>query len=161
MNEHRTALAALILTTLQGYQKRFRISTRLRAALIQGASKEDRDKVMGDPVHFCLLLHTGTQYLSGTEDALDREGDVEYTFDVQLWHRWRDHDNEEYASESEWDALYNTGLLELLKTTEWIESAECQLGTPQNIVTNIVPMDGGTKDLCHYGAFTITTRSYG
>lgn len=163
MKDKRSTFKDFVLTTLQVHDTRFKADERLRDAVLHGASRAVRNQVMGDPVRYVVVFHTGRRYPSGVEtDVRGRPLSKADVFTVQVWYTYKDHETQAYSSTEEWDdAIFHatTGLVEVLEATDWIDD-QYHVGIPEGVETGIVPLDNTGKDLAHHLAFDIPVTNY-
>lgn len=163
MADKRSNLAAWMLTELQEVDSSYAVETRYRADAIYARNPKDRKRICGDPVRYCEVLHTGIGYpeddpqmMFGTGTPWQRTD----TFQVQLWHEYKDNDTYANSSQSTWDGLMDgaDSLIKQLAEINYITSAG-EIGIPQGVVIDLIQVDGIGKVLCHYAIFTIGVTS--
>jgi hypothetical protein len=167
MTGKRAEIAALILQTLETiegaqYESSWRIDEHYRLAVLEGASAEDRRRVMGDPVRYGAVYLIGEGFIQtpGRMTAQERPLDTRDTFLVELWYRYQDHEDLASSSEAMWNAM-TTGegsVLDVLRQTAWLSSASAPLGIPTEASFDIVALTSGTEALAHHMAFTIAVE---
>lgn len=157
----RDGLADFIREKLLVHSEGWRVDTRLRSAVIFGGTRNARTLVMGDPVRYVVIQHTGMGFSDG--EQLETIGGISLDsanqFSVQIWHEWFDAEFEEDSSQWVWDKTLldeTDGLLYQLQAEEWLESASSALGKPSDIVFDVVELGNSGRELAHFVSFTIT-----
>jgi hypothetical protein len=170
MTGKRAEIAALILQTLETiegaqYESSWRIDEHYRLAVLEGASAEDRRRVMGDPVRYGVVYHVGTDFVEtpGRMSAQERPLDTRDAFAVELWYRYQDHEDLASSSEAMWNAMTTgtSGVLDVLRATAWLSGSAAALGIPQLAAFDLVALTSGTDQLAHHLTFAISAEGVG
>lgn len=163
MADKRSNLAAWVLTELQEVDASYSVETRYRHDSIYARNPKDRKRICGDPVRYCEILHAGISYpednaamMYGTGKPWQRTD----TFQIQLWHEYKDNDTYANSSQATWDGLMDgaNSLIQQLAEQDYIDSAGI-IGLPQSVAVDLIQVDGLGKVLCHYCIFTIDVSS--
>lgn len=167
VNDKWSALASLIETTLQVHDASWVVYTRRRAEYTLGRARNrnDRTRIMGDPVRYCevifqepvfdeaMMLASGEQYFSA------------HRFSVDVYYEYADADAQADSSYDDWLTAMESvtsgseGLMTKLRLTHslTVGSNEVHLGNPSDdaILNAIIPLSGDGKERAHYTTFTI------
>lgn len=157
----RDALATFIRERLLVHSEEWKVDTRLREIVLFGGTRSARTQVMGDPVRYVVIQHTGMAFSDG--EQLETIGGVSLDsadqFSVQMWMQYADAELVEDSSQYEWETVLlddTDGLLYQLQAEEWLDDAQAALGKPADIVFDMVELGNTGRELAHFVSFTIT-----
>jgi hypothetical protein len=160
-----SALHSLVQTTLQAQDANFKVYDRPRQLELDMKSRAQRTRIMGDPIRYCEVLHDSVQ-ADATPTTLLASGKQIRTiqrFTIEMIVEYSDGANLAASSYKTFlDFLHSEsastpGLVYKIRTTNTLTSGGevVSLGNPDNVVTELIPVDNQNKEFVHYALITV------
>lgn len=159
----RAALVALIAEVLALHDPNFVVADRIREATLNGAHRDNRLALMGNPTRYCEVVHSTS---SDSGFGLQNVVVPAHTFNVNLWVGYADDDDAASSSQAFFDSVVHStdsatpGLIPLLGAQDSLQTAGeiAEIAQPTGVAEKLLALDYNAREYAHHLAFSITIR---